>query len=117
VRVLLDESVPRALGRELVGHDWSTVPRMGWSGLVNGVLLGVVVDTGFEVLLTCDRNMQKQQNVSALGLALVVIAVPDTKIQTIQPLVPDILAVLVLQRYLSPEAVLTIWKQACNRSV
>ncbi len=90
---------------------------MGWSGLVNGVLLGVVVDTGFEVLLTCDRNMQKQQNVSALGLALVVIAVPDTKIQTIQPLVPDILAVLVLQRYLSPEAVLTIWKQACNRSV
>jgi hypothetical protein len=94
VRVLLDESVPRALGRELVGHDWSTVPRMGWSGLVNGVLLGVVVDAGFEVLLTCDRNLQKQQNVSALGLALVVIAVPDTKIQTIQSLVPDILAVL-----------------------
>ena len=25
--------------------------------------------------------------------------------------------VLVLQRYLSPEAVLTTWKQACNRSV
>ncbi len=24
---------------------------------------------------------------------------------------------LVLQRYLSPEAVLTTWKQACNRSV
>ena len=42
MRVLLDESVPRALGRELVEHDWSTVPRMGWSGLVNGVLLGVI---------------------------------------------------------------------------
>jgi len=94
VRVLLDESVPRALGRELVGHDWSTVPRMGWSGLVNGVLLGVAVDAGFEVLLTCDRNMQKQQNVPAWGLALVVIAVPDTKLQTLRPLVPDILAVL-----------------------
>jgi hypothetical protein len=29
----------------------------------------------------------------------------------------DIGANLVLQRYLSPEAVLTTWKQACNRSV
>ena len=27
------------------------------------------------------------------------------------------LSLLVLQRYLSPEAVLTTWKQACNRSV
>ena len=27
------------------------------------------------------------------------------------------LPLLVLQRYLSPEAVLTTWKQACNRSV
>jgi hypothetical protein len=84
---LLDESVPRALGRELEGHDWSTVPRMGWSGRVNGVLLGLAVAAGFEVLLTCDRNMQHQQNLSAIGLALMVIAVPDTKIETLRPLV------------------------------
>ena len=38
--------------------------------------------------------MQHQQNLSALGLALIVIAVPDTNVETIRPLVPDILAVL-----------------------
>jgi hypothetical protein len=67
---------------------------MGWSGLVNGALLGVAVSAGFEVLLTCDRNTQHQQNLSSVGLAFVVVAVPDTKLQTIRPLVPDILAVL-----------------------
>jgi hypothetical protein len=67
---------------------------MGWSGRVNGVLLGLAVAAGFEVLLTCDRNMQHQQNLSAIGLALMVIAVPDTKIETLRPLVPEILAAL-----------------------
>jgi len=94
VRVLFDESMPRPLRRDLVGHDVSTVGQMGWAGNKNGVLLSLAAAAGFEALLTCDRNMQHQQNLSALGLALIVIAVPDTNVETIQPLVPDILAVL-----------------------
>lgn len=94
MRILFDEDVPRPLRRELPGHDISTVVEMGWSGIKNGVLLGLAVDAGFEVLLTFDRNMQHQQNVPALGLALVVLAVPDTKLDTIRPLVPEALAVL-----------------------
>ena len=58
------------------------------------MLLSLATAAGFEVLLTCDRNMQHQQNISALGLALVVIAVPDTNVETIRPLVPDLLSEL-----------------------
>jgi len=94
VRILFDEDVPRPLRRELVGHDISTVVEMGWSSIKNGVLLGLAGDAGFEVFLTFDRNIQHQQNVPALGLALVVLAVPDTKLDTIRPLVPEVLAVL-----------------------
>lgn len=94
MRILLDESVPRPLRRDLVGHDITTVGQMSWGGAVNGVLLSLAISAGFEVLLTCDRNMQHQQNVPALGLALMVIAVPDTNVETIRPLVPEILAVL-----------------------
>lgn len=94
MRILLDEDVPRPLRRELAGHEISTVVAMGWTSIKNGVLIGLAVSAGFEVLLTCDRNLQHQQNVPALGLALVVLAVPDTKLDTIRPLVPEILALL-----------------------
>ncbi len=68
-----------------------------WAGpasIKNGVLLGLAVDAGFEVFLTFDRNIQHQQNVPALGLALVVLAAPNKKLDTIRPLVPEALAVL-----------------------
>jgi hypothetical protein len=94
VRILLDEDVPRPLRRDLVGHDVATVVEMGWSGVKNGVLIGLAVSAGFEILLTCDRNLQYQQNVPTLGLALVVLAVRDTKLDTIRPFVPDILNLL-----------------------
>jgi hypothetical protein len=36
MRVLLDECLPRKLGRLLVGHEVSTVQKAGWAGVVNG---------------------------------------------------------------------------------
>jgi hypothetical protein len=92
--VLLDEDVPRRLKRELTVHEVRTVVEMGWTSIKNGVLLGLAAAAGFDVLLTCDRNMAHQQDVSALDLALVVLAVPDKRMQTILPLVPDVLTVL-----------------------
>ena len=94
MRVLLDEDVPRRLGRELEGHDVATVQAMGWASVKNGILLGLAEAAGFEVILTCDRGMQHQQNVSVLGLALVVLAVPNKRLDTIRSVVPEILMVL-----------------------
>lgn len=94
MRILLDEDVPRRLKRELVGHDIATVVEMGWSGIKNGVLLRLAVAAEFEVFLTCDRNIQHQQNVPALGLALVMLAVPNKKLETLRLLLPEVLAVL-----------------------
>lgn len=94
MKVLLDEDVPRPLRRDLGGHDVSTVQEMGWASVKNGVLLGLATAAGFEVLVTCDRAMQYQQNVPALPLALVVLAVPNKRLDTILPLVPEILTLL-----------------------
>ena len=94
MRILLDEDVPRPIKRHLEGHEVSTIPEVGWAGIKNGVLLGLAAAAGFEVFLTCDRNVQHQQSVPALGLALVVLAVRDSKLDTIRPLVPEILALL-----------------------
>ena len=94
MRILLDEDVPRRLGPELVGHEVSTVQGMGWASVKNSILLGLAAAAGFDVLLTCDRGMQYQQNVPALGLAVIVLAVPNKKLDTVRVLVPEILALL-----------------------
>jgi hypothetical protein len=36
MRILLDESLPRKLALEFIGHEVQTVQKCGWSGLSNG---------------------------------------------------------------------------------
>lgn len=64
----------------------------------------------FEVLLTCDRNIQYQQNVPELQLALLVLAVPNKKLDTILPLVPDILVVLAADPQPGTVSVIGSWR-------
>lgn len=94
MRVLLDESLPRQLERELVGHGTSTVVREGWSGLKNGALLGVAKTAGFEVLLTADQNLEYQQNVGESGLAVIVLQALKNRMQELVPLMPATLEAL-----------------------
>ena len=87
MKVLLDESVPKALGFELEGHFVRTVQVMGWSGLSNGRLLAVMDESAFEVLVTCDQNIEYQQS-AALPVALIVLIAPDNRVPTILNLAP-----------------------------
>lgn len=93
MRLLLDEDLPRQLKRELVGHQVATVRELNWNGIVNGELLRLAA-TRFDAFLTCDRNMQYQQNLATIGIAIVVLAVPRNSIVAIRPLVADLLATL-----------------------
>lgn len=94
MKVLFDEDAPRPLRRHLPGHVISTVQEMGWAGVKNGELLTRAEGQGFEVLLTFDQNLQHQQNLAGRRLGVLVIVVPNKRMQTLVPLVPDILAVL-----------------------
>ena len=47
----------------LVGHDVSTVQRIGCAGTKNGKLLGLAA-TEFDVFLTMDGNLEFQQNLA-----------------------------------------------------
>ena len=94
MKVLLDECVPKRLGRLLAGHDVRTAPQMGWSGVRNGRLLDFARAAGFDVVLTVDRNMEHQQNPAALPLAVIVMAAPSNDIDDLRPLVPNVLAAL-----------------------
>ena len=57
MRVLLDECITRWLSRHLVGHEVRSVFEMGWLGEKNGSLLRLMTSSGFQVLLTVDKNL------------------------------------------------------------
>ena len=90
MRILLDEAVPKRLGTLLVGHEVFTVPNSGWAGVKNGKLLALAA-TRFDVFLTTDQNIEFQQNLAALPIAILVVVAQSNRLVDIEPLVPSIL--------------------------
>jgi hypothetical protein len=93
VRLLLDESLPHDLARELIGHDVHTVVGEGWAGLQNGELLRRAEAT-FDVFLTMDQNLPYQQNLSAIAMAVVLIRARSNRMADLQPLLQALLAAI-----------------------
>ena len=91
MHILLDEQLPRRLTRVLPGHDVQTVQRQGWSGIKNGELLRRASESGFDVFLTSDRNLQFQQNLSRFSIGVIVFIARSNKIEDLLPLVPRVL--------------------------
>jgi hypothetical protein len=93
VRILLDESLPRPLAWLLPGHEVRTVAEMGWSGTRNGPLLALAA-ADFDVLLTADQNLEHQQNLRVLPVAVAVLVAASNRIESLRPLAPELLRVL-----------------------
>jgi hypothetical protein len=93
MRILLDESLPHELAPLIAGHVVSTVSTEGWSGIKNGKLLALAA-TRFDVFVSADRNLEFQQNLATLPLAVVVLLARKNRIPDIEPLIPQLLRLL-----------------------
>lgn len=62
--VLFDHSVPAPLSSFLTNHAVTEARERGWDTLSNGDLLAQAELAGFDVLLTADKNMRYQQNLT-----------------------------------------------------
>ena len=75
MRVLVDECLPRQLRQWLSAArpDWAvmTVQDAGLASMKNGVLPRAANET-FDVLVTADKNMHRQQNFVGLNIAVLV---------------------------------------------
>ena len=69
-RVLFDHCVPRPF-RNLAGCTVATAVEMGCAQLKNGELLDSAEAGGFDVLITADKNLRYQQNLTARRIALI----------------------------------------------
>ncbi|PDW02291.1 DUF5615 family PIN-like protein [Candidatus Viridilinea mediisalina] len=93
MRILLDECLPRKLKRSLAGHAVATVQERGWSSKKNGELLRLM-DGTVDVFLTSDQNLRYQQNLATIGFSIIVLVVPDNRLPTLQPLMPQVQSLL-----------------------
>jgi predicted nuclease of predicted toxin-antitoxin system len=92
-RVLLDENLPRKLRRDLNEFEVRTVQEEGWTSFANGELLGRAQER-FDVLLTADRRLQFQQNLSRFEIGVVVILTINLRYRTIRMAMEPIRAAL-----------------------
>lgn len=104
MRVLLDECLPRRLGRELTGHLVSTVPQAGWAGVSNGKLLALMAGN-YDAFVTVDKNLPAQQNTADLSFGVIVLRAPSNQLADLRPVVPQILAALAT---LQPGSIITV---------
>ena len=94
MRILLDESVPRALGFLIQGHFVRTAQTAGFAGLLNGELLAATKSAEFDALVTFDQNLPYQQNIN-LPVAVVVLIAANNRVETALKFAPLILNALV----------------------
>jgi hypothetical protein len=94
IRVLLDEGVPERLRRSF-SEDFvvETVGFREWKGLKNGDPLRAA-EKHFDALVTVDRGLRHQQNVSEHRIGVIVLVAGGTKLNDLLPLVPSVEATL-----------------------
>ena len=72
MNILFDQGTPAPLRRFLLGHVVSTAHEMDWSGLSNGDLLAAA-EHSHDLLITTDKNLRYQQNLTGRHLAILVL--------------------------------------------
>ena len=105
MKILLDECLPRDLGKHLVGHQCQTVPQAGLAGMANGEVLALGERSVWQVLLTMDQGMPYQQSLAGRTISLAIIRAKSNRLPDLLPHVPAILATL---RSLKPGDVVRI---------
>ena len=71
--ILFDHSTPAPLRYALKGHAVVEAIERGWDRLANGALLDAAEAAGFELMVTADKNMHYQQNLTGRKISIVVL--------------------------------------------
>ncbi len=75
------------------GHEVITVAEAGWAGKKNGELLRLA-EREFDALVSTDKSIPHQQNVSSLDLAVVLLRAKSNALEDLAPLMEEVDAAL-----------------------
>ena len=73
MRILFDHGTPSGIAAALTGHVVTEARELGWDRISNGELLQAAEAAGFDLLLTTDKRIRYQQNLSNRAIAILVL--------------------------------------------
>jgi hypothetical protein len=73
VKILLDHNPE---------HQVKSTIDEGWGALKNGNLLDEAQASGFEAILTSDKNIKHQQNLASRSISIIVLRAPNNALET-----------------------------------
>ncbi|WP_460686290.1 hypothetical protein [Niabella aquatica] len=87
---MLDENLPKRLTPDFSDHEVFTVRDKRWNGISNGELLKLLLADAFDPLMTFDKNLQHQQNLSKYTITVFVLNAKINQYDELVKLVPQI---------------------------
>jgi predicted nuclease of predicted toxin-antitoxin system len=94
MKILLDECLPVDFRHHLPDHEVHSAEWAGFKGLKNGELLRKVENAEYDVLLTTDRGIPYQQNLTRRRISIMVIQAPTNQLEDLLPVVGAVLSKL-----------------------
>ena len=73
MRILFDHGTPSGIAGSLKGHQVAEAIERGWDRISNGELLSRTEADGFDLLLTTDKRIRHQQNLTSRKIAILVL--------------------------------------------
>jgi predicted nuclease of predicted toxin-antitoxin system len=95
MKILIDECLPAEISEKFaeLGHECQTAREAGFGSKKNGELL-TVAEGRWDVLVTSDKNIRFQQNMSGRKIAILVLRARSTRISDLVPLIPACVQIL-----------------------
>jgi hypothetical protein len=90
LKILPDHNLDRRLKRHLAEYEVRTVQEQHWADVLNGDLLDLAEEQGFQVLVTADSNLRKQQNFSRRHIAVIVLRSHNNRLVTHMEMLPQL---------------------------
>ena len=89
MKILIDECLPDELKGTFtgLGHECQTVRMAGYGSKKNGELLALA-EGRWEVLLTSDRNIKYQQNMTGRSVSIMILRAKSNRMKDLLPLMP-----------------------------
>lgn len=85
MKILVDECVDWRILRDLTDHDAKTVKQLGWEHTEDGSLLSLAA-TQFDVFLTVDKDLPREQNLANFDIAVVLLRGRTTRLADLREL-------------------------------
>lgn len=89
MKILLDHNLDRRLKNSFPEHLSSTTQDQGWADVVNGKLLELAERDGFDVIITADANIKKQQNLAGRKFSILILRAFNNRLSTHLEMIND----------------------------